>query len=172
MLKPLQDRGALCESQRGLAEVLIRKGHIDEAERVALEAVETVAPQDVSSQATTAMTLGLVRAAQGRDAEAEALLRESLALIESSGFRGLEGLVVTRLAEFLSAHGREEEAAPYTARLAELAPAAGGRARLRLQDGPDRLRRLLVRRLRDHRRRPLELRERLGSGSARSVPSP
>ena len=39
------------------------------------------------------MTLGLVRAAQGRDAEAEALLRESLALIESSGFRGLEGLV-------------------------------------------------------------------------------
>ena len=125
VLKPLQDRGALCESQRGLAEVLIRKGHIDEAERLALEAVETVAPQDLSSQATTAMTLGLVRAAQGRDAEAEALLRESLALIESSGFRGLEGLVVTRLAEFLSAHGREDEAAPYRARLAELAPAAG-----------------------------------------------
>ena len=125
VLKPLQDRGALCESQRGLAEVLIRKGHIDEAERLALEAVETVAPQDLSSQATTAMTLGLVRAAQGRDAEAEELLRESLALIESSGFRGLEGLVVTRLAEFLSAHGREDEAAPYRARLAELAPAAG-----------------------------------------------
>jgi class 3 adenylate cyclase/tetratricopeptide (TPR) repeat protein len=125
VLKPLQDRGALCESQRGLAEVLIRKGHIDEAERLALEAVETVAPQDLSSQSTTTMTLGMVRAAQGRDAEAEALLRESLALIESSGFRGLEGLVVTRLAEFLSAQGREDEAAPYRARLAELAPAAG-----------------------------------------------
>ena len=37
---------------------------------------ETVGAQDVVSQATTRMALGLVRAAQGRDEEAEQLLRE------------------------------------------------------------------------------------------------
>lgn len=125
VLKPLQDRGALCESQRGLAEVLIKKGAIEEAERLALEAVETVAPRDVSSQATTAVTLALVRAKQGRDEEAETLLREALSLIESSGFRGLEAMVLTRLAEFLQERGRDEEAAAYRARLADFSPVAG-----------------------------------------------
>ena len=38
---------------------------------------ETVGPHDVTSLATTAMSLGLVRAAQGRDEEAEELLREA-----------------------------------------------------------------------------------------------
>ena len=33
------------------------------------------------------MTLGLVRAAQGRDDEAEALLREALAILEETGYR-------------------------------------------------------------------------------------
>jgi tetratricopeptide (TPR) repeat protein len=123
MLKPLEDRGALCESQRELAEVLIRRNHLDEAERVALEAIETVGEHDLSSRATTTMTLGLVRAAQGRDVEAEALLRESLAMVEETGFSGIETWVMTRLEQFLSEHDRDEEAAVYRARLAELSPA-------------------------------------------------
>ena len=51
------------------------QGRVDEAERFALAARETVGPHDISSLATTAMSLGLVRAAQGRDDEAEELLR-------------------------------------------------------------------------------------------------
>jgi class 3 adenylate cyclase/tetratricopeptide (TPR) repeat protein len=125
LLKPLEDRGALCESQRGLAEVLIRRGRIDEAERVALEAIETVGEHDFSSRATTAMTLGLVRAAQGRDEDAETLLLEALTLVEETGFRGLEIFALSRLEQFLRERGRDADAARYRERLAELAPAAG-----------------------------------------------
>jgi predicted ATPase/class 3 adenylate cyclase len=125
LLKPLEDRGTLCESQRALAEVLIRRNHIAEAERIALEAIETVGEHDLSSRATTTMTLGLVRAAQGRDDEAEALLLEALEMIESSGFLGLESWVLSRIEQFLRERGRDEEAAVYRARLAELAPVEG-----------------------------------------------
>jgi class 3 adenylate cyclase/tetratricopeptide (TPR) repeat protein len=125
LLKPLEDRGALCESQRALAEVLVRLGRVEEAERVALEAVETVGEHDLSSRATTTMTLGLVRAAQGKDAEAEALLLDALALVEATGFRGLEVWVLSRLEEFLRERGRDEEADAYTLRRANQAPAAG-----------------------------------------------
>jgi class 3 adenylate cyclase/tetratricopeptide (TPR) repeat protein len=124
LLKTLEDRGALCESQRQLAEVLIRKGKIDEAERNALEAIETVGEHDLSSRATTTMTLGLVRAAQGRDAEAEALLREALDQVGSIGYRAIESWVMSRLEEFLRGRGRVEEAERYRERLAEISPAA------------------------------------------------
>src|SRR5205823_6054973 len=120
LLKPLEDRGALCESQRGLAEVLIRQSRLDEAERVALEAIETVGEHDLSSRASTTMTLGIVRAAQGRDGEAEKLLCEALAMVETSGFRGIEAWILSRLEEFFRERGRDDEAARYRERLADL----------------------------------------------------
>ena len=70
ILAPLEDRVTLCESQRGLAELLLLEGRVDEAERFALAARETVGPHDLTSLSTTTMSLGLVRAAQGRDEEA------------------------------------------------------------------------------------------------------
>ena len=192
LLKPLEDRGALCESQRALAEVLIRKGRLDEAERLALEATTTVGEHDLSSRATTTMTLGLVRAAQGRDAEAEALLHEALDLVESTGFRGLEVWIIGRLEEFLRERGRDDEAAAYRERLAEISPvvglaaafagrieriiyvrsALGARRRPGAEDRADRLRRGLVRRLGDHGRGPVEAGERLGQrlGPERPLP--
>ena len=45
ILKPLEDRGTLCEVQRFLAEVLLDQGKLDEAELYALKAVETVGPR-------------------------------------------------------------------------------------------------------------------------------
>ena len=77
LLKPLGDRAALCESPRGLAELLLERGRVEEAERFALDARETVGPLDVTSRATTAASLAMVRAAQGRDDEAEELFREA-----------------------------------------------------------------------------------------------
>ena len=87
ILKPLEDRGTLCESQRGLAQVLVARGKLDEAERYALESRRTVGPHDNMSRATTRMALGLVRAAQGRDAEAEELLREAVDVLEGTELR-------------------------------------------------------------------------------------
>lgn len=124
LLTPLEDRGALCESQRALAEVVIRLGRLEEAEQLALQAIETVGEHDLSSRATTAMSLALVRAAQGKDAEAEALLLESLGLLDGTGFRGIEVWVLGRLEQFLRERGRDEDADRYAERLAGVAPAA------------------------------------------------
>jgi class 3 adenylate cyclase/tetratricopeptide (TPR) repeat protein len=116
MLEPLGDRGYLCESQRILAETLVRQGKLAEAERYALAAVETVGPQDVTSLSTTRMALGLVRAAQGRDDEAEALLREAVDRSDlAPGW--IQALTARRLAEFLESRGRHAEAAGLDARM-------------------------------------------------------
>jgi class 3 adenylate cyclase/tetratricopeptide (TPR) repeat protein len=117
MLKPLGDRAFLCESQRVLAEILVRRGRVDEAERYALEAMETVGPQDVTSLATTRMALGLVRAAQGRDDEAEGLLREAVELGANRAPGWIYHALVRPLADFLRARGRPEEAAEVEARI-------------------------------------------------------
>jgi class 3 adenylate cyclase/tetratricopeptide (TPR) repeat protein len=121
ILKPLEDRGTLCESQRGLAQVLVAVGRVEEAERVALEARKTVGPNDQSSRATTRLALALVRFAQGRDAEAEALSEEALEILASTGFVASRVEVLTELAAALRARGRDDEAAAYEQQLAELA---------------------------------------------------
>jgi len=111
ILEPLEDRGTLVESQRMLAQVVLEQGRVDEAERFALEARETVGARDVGSDSTTRLALGLVRAAQGRDEEAEQLLREAAEILRATGFRRHEIEPLTALAGFLHARGRDDEAA-------------------------------------------------------------
>ena len=127
ILKPLEDRGTLCESQRGLAQVLVGLKKVDEAERYALEARETVGPHDTISRATTRMALGIVRAAQGRDEEAEQLLREAIAVVDGKPLQLIRRELVSALARFLRDRGRIDEAEEYEAELAgydaALAPA-------------------------------------------------
>ncbi len=82
LLGTTQEQGFLVEAERGLAEALVRVGKLGEAERVAEHALRTVGREDVWSRASTLHAIGLVRVAQGRTEEAEALLRESLAIIE------------------------------------------------------------------------------------------
>jgi tetratricopeptide (TPR) repeat protein len=121
-LKTIEDRGTLCESQRALADVLTAQGKLDEAERVALEAMETVGVHDVSSQASTRISLAAIRAAQHRDEEAERLLREAWDAVQETGWRSLEIFVLERLDQFLRERDRVD---PLVAeRLAVLAPAA------------------------------------------------
>jgi class 3 adenylate cyclase/tetratricopeptide (TPR) repeat protein len=124
LLKPIGDRSTLCESQRGLAELLLVRGRVDEAERYALESRETVGPLDVTSRATTTMALGKVRAAQGQDLEAEELLRAAVEILEPTHFRQHEYETLEALSQFLRERGREDEAERLEERRAELFPAA------------------------------------------------
>jgi tetratricopeptide (TPR) repeat protein len=121
ILKPVEDRGTLCESQRGLAQVLVARGKIDEAERYAVEARETVGPHDNISRSTTRMALGIVRAAQGRDEEAEALLREAVEILEGREVRLIRRELLSALARFLRERGRNQEAEEFEAELADYA---------------------------------------------------
>jgi class 3 adenylate cyclase/tetratricopeptide (TPR) repeat protein len=123
-LKGLNDRGSLCEAQRALAMVLVEQGRIDEAERFALEARETVGPEDRMSSSTTKLALGLVRAAQKRDAEAEELLREAVDGFAMYDLRAFEHWALRHLSEFLRSRGREEEALVYEERRAALSPSS------------------------------------------------
>jgi class 3 adenylate cyclase/tetratricopeptide (TPR) repeat protein len=124
ILKPLEDRATLCESQRGLAELLVELGRIDEAEMYALASRETVGPEDVTSIATTTAALGAVRVAQGRDDEAEELFREALAGIEKTDFRLHIRQINHKLATFFRERGRADEAVECEGRLAEVVPLA------------------------------------------------
>jgi predicted ATPase/class 3 adenylate cyclase len=124
ILKPLEDRATLCESQRGLAELLVELGRIDEAEMNALASRETVGPEDVTSIATTTAALGAVREAQGRDDEAEQLYREALAGIEKTDFRLHIRQINHKLATFLRDRGRADEAVECEGRLADVVPLA------------------------------------------------
>src|SRR5439155_890773 len=81
LLAPMRERGTLCESQRYLAQLLLEQGRIDEAEKYALAARETVSAEDTVSRATTRVALAQIRAAQGRDEEAETLFGEALEII-------------------------------------------------------------------------------------------
>ncbi|HKI91487.1 MAG TPA: AAA family ATPase [Gaiellaceae bacterium] len=124
VLKGLGDRAYLCEVQRTLAQLLVRTGSLEEAERLALESRESVGPDDRLSVSTTRLALGVVRAAQGRDVEAEELMRSAVSELEASGMRTAELEVLEELTGFLHARGRAAEAESYEARVAALSPSS------------------------------------------------
>jgi class 3 adenylate cyclase/tetratricopeptide (TPR) repeat protein len=123
-MKGLNDRARLCEAQRSLAELYVMLGQLDEAERWALHARESVGPDDRVSISTTKLSLGLVRAAQGRDAEAEELMREAIDEMHRNGQRAMERWALGHAVNFHRSGGREDEALRYEERLAELTPSA------------------------------------------------
>ena len=89
-------------------------------------------PLDVTSRATTAGSLALVRAAQGRHEEAEALFGEALETLAGTEFRLLEDELLENFAQFLRDRDREDEAAALDERREELLNA-------REELGPNRL---------------------------------
>jgi ATP/maltotriose-dependent transcriptional regulator MalT len=116
------DRAVLPEVQAALAQVLIDVGKLEEAERLAVEARSSVVREDPLAVIATTSTLGAVRAAQGRDVEAEELLRSAFELAQETDFRVCELAPLEYLVAFLRDRGRTDEAAQYEERLAELSP--------------------------------------------------
>ncbi len=121
-MKGLMDRSRLCEAQRSLAELYVRLGRLEEAERYALEARESVGPDDRSSISTTKLSLGVVRAAQGRDEEAAELMHEAVDDARCTDQRALERWAIGKVIEFHRSRGQDDEVQRYEERLAELAP--------------------------------------------------
>jgi class 3 adenylate cyclase/tetratricopeptide (TPR) repeat protein len=119
-LLSVQERGKVVEAQRTLAEIVLAQGHVEEAERWALSAVESLGMQDMMSRSNVRMVLGLVREAQGRDTEAELLLREALDVLAATDLRNGEPEPLAALARFLRERGRDDEAAVLEERLAAL----------------------------------------------------
>jgi tetratricopeptide (TPR) repeat protein len=100
--------GFLPEVERELAEALLSLGNVDEAEAHALRAREVVAPDDWSTVASTSMVLGRVRAVQGRDEEAEGLLREAVSITAGTDYLANQAESAGHLAAFLLSRGRDE----------------------------------------------------------------
>jgi len=124
LLAPMKERGTLCESQRLLSQLLLAEGRIDEAEKFALAAGETVSAEDVTSRATTRVALAQVRAAQGRYEEADTLFAEAAEIIGTSEHCRILLDVLPPYADFLRGLERDAEAAELEARLAARVPAA------------------------------------------------
>jgi tetratricopeptide (TPR) repeat protein len=116
------DRGVLPDIQADLATTLADLGKVDEAERLAVESRSNASPNDSGCVVAATTALGAVRAAQGRDSEAEELFRSALALAEETEFKVLEIDPLERYARFLRERGRADEAAVYASRFAALAP--------------------------------------------------
>ncbi|HEY7208552.1 MAG TPA: AAA family ATPase [Gaiellaceae bacterium] len=127
VLKGLNDRSQLCEAQRTLAQVLVQRGRLGEAERLALEARETVGSEDRVSLSTTKLALGVVRAAQGRDEEAEDLMREAVDGLDLFQLYAPELEALCILGDFLRSRGREDEVATVEERVAQLESRREGR---------------------------------------------
>ncbi len=135
----LGEREVLPEIRRGLAEAHLAQGELDAALEQANAAVAAVMPEDVYSQATTQRTLGMTLAAQGRNNEAETAFGRSIALLEGTAYLPVLAATCERYAAFLSAQGRDDEAATLSERAAELrrriaTPRAEGEADYLLDD--------------------------------------
>ncbi|MFL5960890.1 MAG: AAA family ATPase [Gaiellaceae bacterium] len=81
-LRRTHEQGFLAEAERGLAEVFVEQGKVDEADRLVSEAEGRVGRGDVWTRASLLHARGLVLAAQGRPGEAETAFLSALEVIE------------------------------------------------------------------------------------------
>ena len=92
------------------ARVALARGRLDEAGRYAETAVQLVRKYDVTAVAETAQAVAEVRAAQGRDEEAESSFKAALKAIGGNGYGPIETDVSLAYARFLAERDRAAEA--------------------------------------------------------------
>jgi len=104
----LEHVGYRPEVERRMAQASLGAGDGAAAQRWAEQAVQHAGHDDIATVASTRMTLGLVREAQGRLAEADELLRGAVDQLHGTDYAGWEEHL--SLAEFLLRQGRRDEA--------------------------------------------------------------
>ena len=109
-----------------LAQTLIERGELDEADRLGRQSQELAPDADIASQALWRCVRGRILARQGAADEAEAIVREALALLEPTDATVLQLETYVDLGEVLAVGGSFEDArAAYEAARA-LAEKKGG----------------------------------------------
>ena len=122
-----KQRGQIPEVRARLARALVRLGEIPAARQQAETARAIAAPTDLESRYIAAVALGEVVEAEGDRVAAEALFRESVTLLEPSGFGSVLATAREHYASFLIRQGRATEARAQleTARAFHKDPLAG-----------------------------------------------
>ena len=85
-------------------------GDVGAAEAFIQRAIEATREEDITGISEVQGHLGLLRAAQGRDADAEAALRRSHDVVASTGYEWMVADAAVNLAQFLAHRGRFAEA--------------------------------------------------------------
>ncbi|HST15994.1 MAG TPA: AAA family ATPase [Gaiellaceae bacterium] len=104
-LRGTHEQGYLAEAERGLAEVFVVQGKVDEADRLITEAEHRVGRGDVWTRASLLHARGLVLAAQDRTDEAETSFLAALEIIEPTMYAILTREVRNSLDALLERRG-------------------------------------------------------------------
>ena len=104
-LRGTHEQGYLAEAERGLAEVLVVQGKVDEADRLITEAERRVGRGDVWTRASLLHARGLVLVAQDRVDDAEASFLAALEIIEPTMYAILTREVRESLNALLDGRG-------------------------------------------------------------------
>ncbi len=96
------------------ARAAVELGDIETAERFIKGALEVLRPEDVTGTSEVYDHLGVLRAAQGRDAEAESALRHSVEVVINTPYHWPLASAMVDLARFLALRDRFEEASTVT----------------------------------------------------------
>ncbi|MDP9343032.1 MAG: AAA family ATPase [Actinomycetota bacterium] len=110
-LAAMGETGYLSTAAGYLADTLLSLGKPEEASRYVEMARDLGQEDDFSTQVLWRRAHGLILSRQGRHEEAEATLRDSLAIVERSDYLVEHADVLAALAEALGSAGRPEEAA-------------------------------------------------------------
>jgi len=105
------DEGFRWTAALGLAEVLIDRGSLDEAERLADDAAAALGEEDLEVEGSWRIVKSVVLAERGDGDEAERLAREAVAIAEPTDALIAQARAWLALARVLARRGRREEAA-------------------------------------------------------------
>jgi class 3 adenylate cyclase/tetratricopeptide (TPR) repeat protein len=108
------------------ARAAVELGDLEGAERFIQRALDTVRADDVTGTSEVYDQLGMVRDAQGRDAEAEAALHHSIDAVAGTPYHWPREIATIDLARFLAGRDRFEEATKSLEQLTDLWPMFDG----------------------------------------------
>jgi class 3 adenylate cyclase len=112
ILQSMEETGVLSTLAAQRALVLHRLGRRDEAKTAIALAKETGAPNDIATQAGWRIPAAMMAADDGRQDEADTLIREAVELVEPTDFLELRGQVQEGLAHIEACSGRIDEWRP------------------------------------------------------------